>query len=74
MGWVRVPYAEVPKLEPDGDPKDWASRVWREGVPSWAILGGSYAFARDEEGNLWFISWSPFGDECGFFKKEAKRT
>lgn len=70
---VEVHYALVPKLEQYGKPGDeWlkmrneVARVYGKPLP-----GGSFAFAEDAEGNLWFIEWDPFGDDCLYLKVKS---
>jgi len=65
--WVHVPSNKVPKLKQYLTPSEWLEMRYNLHVPT--ELGGSYAFAKDEDGNLWFIEWSPFGDECRYLKR-----
>jgi len=64
--WVEVHYAHVPNLEQYGSPGDewWAMRRKIEQELGEPLPGGSFAFAKDEQGRLWFIEWDPFGDDC----------
>jgi len=78
MRWIEVPYALVPKLEQYGKPgEEWlrmraeVQREYRK-VYGKHLPGGSFAFAKDEEGNLWLIEWDPFGDDRLFLKQESE--
>jgi len=77
MIWTEIPYALVPRgLQQYGKPGDewWKMREEVEKVYKKAygkyLPGGSFAFAKDTDGNLWFIEWDPFGDHCLYLKQE----
>jgi len=66
--WEKVAYSLMPPLKPYGQMETWEQ--WREAIKKdyGRLPGGSYAFAQDEEGNLFFIERDPFGDDCLYLK------
>jgi len=65
-GWIEVPFSRVPQLRQYSTPSEWPRLKEQLKAP---VKGGSYAFAKDEQGCLWFIEIDPFGDETRYYKK-----
>jgi len=68
--WTQVPFSKVPKLKQYRSPEEWLEILYNLHVPK---LGGSYAFAKDENGNLWFIEWT-YEDECRYLRRSEKKN
>jgi len=66
MRWIEVPYAKVPKLKQLCDRKYYPILQNHLMAPE---PGGSYAFAKDEKGNIWFID-QRYPDEFKYYKME----
>ena len=66
MRWIEVPCAKVPKLKQLCDVKYFPILKNHLMAPE---TSGSYAFARDEEGNIWFINQC-YPDEFKYYKME----
>jgi len=67
MKWVEIPYSKVPKLKQLCNKKFFPILKDLLMIPT---RGGSYAFAVDEEGNIWFIEQT-YPDETRYLKMEA---
>jgi hypothetical protein len=70
MKWVEV--AKVPKLKQLCNFKYFPTLKQALNPP--VKLGGSYAFATDEEGNIWFHELDPFGDDQRSLKLEIEKA
>jgi hypothetical protein len=71
LRWIEVPYGKLPKpLKQLCDVKYF--RILKLTLDPPDKLGGSYAFATDDEGNIWFIELGPFGDDRRCLKMEVE--